>query len=308
MLNFEGQAGIVTGAGRGMGRAFALDLAKRGAAVVVNGRPPDQGGGGEIEAVAEEIVRAGGRAAIVHAAIDTPEGARRVVETAMAQFGAVDFVINNAGLMRNGPFETMALADLEAVLAVHLAGTFFIGQSAFAAMRAKGYGRIVNVSSTTALVAMPGLSNYAAAKGGILGLTRAMAAECRPHGILVNTLVPSALGKMQASSPIPGFQDRFGALRETLRPRMAAETVTPLATYLASAACDRNGDVWTACAGRFARVATVFARGWIAPDADRVAAEDIASHVDEIADIGAGFEPANLEDIYQDIIDRLPRS
>lgn len=308
MVDFTGQAGIVTGAGRGMGRAFALDLAKRGAAVVVNGRSPRDGGGGEVEAVADEIVRAGGRAVVVYASVGTAEGGREVVETALARFGSVDFVINNAGVMRNGSFETLAPADLDAVLAVHLAGAFFVGQPAFAAMRAQGRGRIVNVSSTTALIAMPGLSNYAAAKGGILALTRAMAAEGGAHGIGVNALVPSALGKMQASSPIPGFQERFGTQRETLRPRMAAETVVPLATYLASPACDRNGEIWTACAGRFARVATLFARGWIAADADQVTAEDIAAHIGEIADMTGGFEPSNLEDIYQDIIDRLPRS
>lgn len=308
MLDFQGRVGIVTGAGRGMGRGFALDLARRGAAVVVNGRPPREGGAGEVEAVADEIGRSGGRAAVVYASIETVAGGRQVVDTALDRFGSLDFVINNAGVMRNGAFETLPPADLDTVLGIHLAGAFFVGQPAYAAMRTQGYGRIVNVSSTTALIGMPGLSNYAAAKGGILALTRAMAAEGAANGIYVNALVPSALGKMQASSPIPGFQERFGTLRETLRPRMAAETVVPLATYLASEACDRNGEIWTACAGRFARVATLFARGWIAADADRVTAEDIAEHVAEIADMTDGFEPSSLEDIYQDIINRLPRS
>lgn len=308
MLDFEGQAGIVTGAGRGMGRGFALELARRGAAVVVNGRPPEEGGAGEVEAVAEEIRRAGGRATVVYSSIETATGGRQVVDVALDRFGSLDFVINNAGVMRNGAFEALTPSDFVTVLDVHLAGAFFVGQPAYAAMRTQGYGRIVNVSSTTALVGMPGLSNYAAAKGGILALTRAMAAEGAKLGIHVNALVPSALGKMQASSPIPGFQERFGTLRETLRPRMAAETVVPLATYLASEACDRNGEIWTACAGRFARVATLFARGWIATDADQVTAEDIAAHIGEIADMTDGFEPSSLEDIYQDIIDRLPRS
>lgn len=308
MLDFQGRVGIVTGAGRGMGRSFALDLARRGAAVVVNGRPPGEGGAGEVEVVADEIVKAGGRAVVVYASIETAAGGRQVVDTALDRFGSLDFVINNAGVMRNGAFETLAPADLETVLAVHLAGAFFVGQPAYTAMRTQGYGRIVNVSSTTALIGMAGLSNYAAAKGGILALTRAMAAEGAAHNIHVNALVPSALGKMQASSPIPGFQERFGALRETLRPRMAAETVVPLATYLASEACERNGEIWTACAGRFARVATLFARGWVAGDADRVTAEDIAAHIGEIADITDGFEPSSLEDIYQNIIDRLPGS
>jgi NAD(P)-dependent dehydrogenase (short-subunit alcohol dehydrogenase family) len=307
-IDFNGQAGIVSGAGRGMGRAFALDLARRGAAVVVNGRPPDQGGGGEVEAVAEEIVRSGGRAVLVYKSIDNPDAADALIGVALGQFGSVDFVINNAGILRNGTYDALSPRDLDNVLDVHLRGTFFLGQRAFAAMKARGYGRIVNVSSTTALVGIPGLANYAAAKGGVLGLTRAMAAEGVAHGIAVNALVPSALGKMQAQSPIPGFAARFDAMRETLRPRMAPESVAPLATFLASSACERNGEIWTACAGRFARVATCFAQGWMAPDADAVTAEDIADHIAEIAAIEGGAEPTSLDDIYRDIIERLPRS
>lgn len=307
-IHFNGQAGIVTGAGRGMGRAFALDLARRGAAVVVNGRPPDEGGGGEVEAVADEIHREGGRALLVYRSVDGPEGANALVDQALDCFGSVDFVINNAGILRNDTFETLSQEDLGAVLDVHLSGSFFLGQRAFRAMKANGYGRIVNVSSTTALVGMAGLANYAAAKGGILALTRAMAAEGAEHGILVNALVPSALGKMQAQNPIRGFADRFGAMRETLRPRMAPETVAPLATYLASRACERSGEIWTACAGRFARVATCFARGWVAPDADAVSAEDIADNIALIAAVDDGFEPTTLDDIYRDIITRLPSS
>ncbi len=307
-IDFQGQAGIITGAGRGMGRAFALDLARRGAAVVVNGRPPSEGGGGEVEAVAGEINRAGGRALLVYQSVDGPDGADALVDAALELLGSVDFVINNAGILRNDAFESLSPQDFGAVLDVHLAGSFFLGQRAFRAMMAKGYGRIVNVSSTTALVGMPGLANYAAAKGGILALTRAMAAEGASHGILVNALVPSALGKMQAQNPIPGFADRFGAMRETLRPRMAPETVAPLATYLASRACERSGEIWTACAGRFARIATCFAHGWLAPDADAVSAEDIAANIAQIAAVDGGFEPATLDDIYRDIIARLPRS
>jgi NAD(P)-dependent dehydrogenase (short-subunit alcohol dehydrogenase family) len=307
-IDFQGQAGIITGAGRGMGRAFALDLARRGAAVVVNGRPPSEGGGGEVEAVAEEIDRAGGRALLVYQSVNGPDGADALVDAALEHLGSVDFVINNAGILRNDAFESLSPQDFGAVLDVHLAGSFFLGQRAFRSMMAKGYGRIVNVSSTTALVGMPGLANYAAAKGGILALTRAMAAEGASHGILVNALVPSALGKMQAQSPIPGFADRFGAMRETLRPRMAPETVAPLTTYLASRACERSGEIWTACAGRFARIATCFAQGWVAPDANAVSAEDIAANIAQIAAVDGGFEPTTLDDIYRDIIQRLPRS
>lgn len=307
-IDFAGQAGIVTGAGRGMGRAFALDLARRGARLILNGRPREEGGACEIEDVAAEIGRAGGQVHIVYASVDGRYGADRVADAALERFGSIDFLINNAGILRNGPFEALSPTDFEEVLKVHLAGSFFLGQRAFVAMKEKEYGRIVNVSSTTALVEVSGLANYAAAKGGVLGLTRAMAIEGGSHGIKVNALVPSAIGQMQAASPIPGFAERFGNLRERLWPRMAPNTVTPLAVYLASLPCERNGEIWTACAGRFARVAVCFASGWVASDPDSVAAEDIAENIGLIASLDGGFEPRELDDIYRDIIERLPRS
>ncbi len=305
-IDFEGKFGIVTGAGRGMGRGFALDLARRGAGVVVNGRPLGEGGSGEAEAVADEINSAGGRAILVYASVENREGVDALVDAALDNFGSLDFVINNAGILQNGAFEDLSARDIEIIANVHLFGSFYLGQRAFKAMKAKGYGRIVNVSSTTALVGIPGLANYAAAKGGILGLTRAMAAEGAAHGIKVNALVPSAQGKMQAKQPIPGFAEKFDSVRGQLQSRMAPESVVPLAVYLASHDCERNGEIWTACAGRFARIATCFGSGWIAPDAYAVSAEDIGDHLDQIAAMDNCFEPANLDDIYRDIVGRLP--
>jgi len=305
-IDFEGKFGIVTGAGRGMGRGFALDLARRGAGVVVNGRPPGEGGSGEAEAVTEEIRSAGGRAVLVYTSVESREGVDSLVDAALDNFGSLDFVINNAGILKNGSFEDLPDHDIEIIANVHLFGSFYLGQRAFKVMKSKGYGRIVNVSSTTALVGIPGLANYAAAKGGILGLTHAMAAEGAEYGIKVNALVPSAQGKMQAKQPIPGFAEKFDSLRDKLQSRLAPESVVPLAVYLASQDCERNGEIWTACAGRFARIATCFGSGWVAPDAYAVSAEDIGDNLDRIAAIDDCFEPANLEDIYRDIVRRLP--
>jgi len=307
-IDFEGKFGIVTGAGRGMGRGFAVDLARRGAGVIVNGRSVAEGGSGEVEAVADEINNAGGKAVVVSTSVESRKGADMIADAAMDHFGSIDFVINNAGILRPGPFEDLSDEDIEVIFNVHLAGTFFLGQRAFKAMKAKNYGRIVNVSSTNAIVGMAGQTNYAAAKGGVLGLTKAMAAEGAASGINVNALLPSAFGQMQAKRPIPGFAANLGALREILRPRLEPGTVVPMGVYLASNACERSGDVWTACAGRFARLATCFAQGWVAPDADAVTAEDIDANITEIAAIGDVFEPRTTEDIYRNIIERLPEA
>jgi len=307
-IRFDGQVAIVTGAGRGLGRAFALDLARRGASVVVNGRPVAEGGGGEVEAAVADISAAGGVALANYASVDTQEGGQSIVDAAIERFGRVDVLINNAGFLRNGAFEELERADIDAVLSVHLLGAFHVGQPAFRRMKAQGYGRIVNMTSTTALIALPGLSNYAAAKGGVSALTRAMAAEGVASGVFTNAVAPSAIGKMQAQSTIPGFKEAFQGLREKLWPRMQPKTVAPLVTYLASSACQENGASYVACAGRFARVGMMFARGWIAPDAEAATAEDIQANIAVISEVASGFEPRTLADIYSDIIERLPRS
>ncbi len=285
-----------------------MDLAKRGACVVVNGRARSDGGAGEIDAVVDEINRAGGTALACYANVDTPEGGEAIVNAALERSGRVDVLVNNAGFLRNGAFDHLARRDIDAVFGVHLLGVFHVSQPAFRIMREQKYGRIVNITSTTGLIGLPGLSNYAAAKGGVLALTRAMAAEGEGAGIYTNAVAPSAIGKMQAQSPIPGFKEAFAGLREKLWPRMAPETVAPLVTFLASGASRLNGQAFVACAGRFARVGLVFSKGWIAPDADAASAEDVAANYETIADLSTGFEPQSLADIYEDIIERLPRS
>lgn len=306
LVRFDGQAAIVTGAGRGLGRAFALDLAKRGARVVVNGRPSEQGGSGHVEATVADIQAAGGTATPCYASVETPEGGKAIVERCLKEFGRVDVLVNNAGFLCNGDFEELSRSDIDAVLRVHLLGTFHLAQPAFRAMRARRYGRIVNISSTTGLVGIAGLANYAAAKGAVLALTRAMAVEGATAGILTNALIPSAAGKMQAQSTIPGFKDTYGSMREKLWPRMDPSTVAPIATYLASIQCRANGAAFVACAGRFARVGLSLGRGWIAPDAAAATAEDIVANIEAIDDLSDAWEPKSLTDIYQDIIQRLP--
>ena len=159
---FEDRVAIVTGAGRGLGRAYALELARQGAAVVVNDV-------GDPAAVVDEIAAEGGRAVASHDSVATPAGGQAIVQRALDAFGTVDAVINNAGIVRDRTFAKLDLADLEAVLDVHLRGAFHVSQPAFRVMKERGYGRLLFVTSGSGLFGNFGQANYAAAKMGLVG-------------------------------------------------------------------------------------------------------------------------------------------
>src|SRR5688572_27426484 len=182
---FDGRVAIVTGAGRGLGRAYALELARQGASVVVN----DIGGAG---AVVDEIVAAGGRAVASGDSVSTPEGGQAIVDRALDAFGAVDAVLNNAGIVRDRSFAKLERPDLEAVLDVHLRGAFHVSQPAFRAMKERGYGRLLFITSGSGLFGNFGQANYAAAKMGLVGLTRTVAIEGARYGIAANAIAPLA--------------------------------------------------------------------------------------------------------------------
>ena len=188
-LGFDGKVAIVTGAGGGLGRQHALLLASRGARVVVN----DLGGSvsgvgadaGPAEAVASEIRSAGGEAVADGHSVSSPEGGEAVVQTALDMFGRVDIVVNNAGILRDKTFHNLTPDLLEPVLDVHLKGAFYVTRPAWIRMREQGYGRVVNTSSNSGILGNFGQSNYGAAKMGLVGFTRVLAAEGAKHNIRV---------------------------------------------------------------------------------------------------------------------------
>ena len=293
MVDLSGQVVIVTGAGRGIGRGHALLLGGRGACVVVN-----DVAGEHAAAVAAEIEKDGGRAAVSAHSVADPAGCRAIVGLAMAAFGTVDAVVNNAGFMRNAAFEDQTTDTLEAQLGVHVAGPFFLTQAAWPVMRAKGYGRVVMTSSAGGLFATGGQANYAAAKAAVYGLTRALAVEGREHGIGVNAVLPHASTEIRMHDPAlatdPGRADaerRWAAghggrfrpgLREALGAARLPEAVAPLVAFLASPACAQTGEAYAAGCGRFARVFVGEGLGWTAPDAAAVDPDDVAAHLDAI--------------------------
>jgi NAD(P)-dependent dehydrogenase (short-subunit alcohol dehydrogenase family) len=309
VVDLSGHVVIVTGAGRGLGRAHARLLGGRGASVVVNDLAQDHAA-----AVAAEIEKDGGTAVASSHSVADPAGGRAIVEEAVAAFGTVDAVVNNAGFLRNGDFEEQTPATLAAQLDVHLAGPFFLTPAAWPVMRAKGYGRVVMTSSAGGLFAMGGQANYAAAKAAVYGLTKALAFEGRDHGIGVNAVLPHANTEIRVHDPAlaadperAAAEQRWAAkhtghfkpgLREALRPARLAEAVAPLVAFLASPACRQTGEAYAAGCGRFARVFVGESAGWSAADPAAVDPDDVASHLDAIR---ATDDYRIPEDLYAEI-------
>jgi NAD(P)-dependent dehydrogenase (short-subunit alcohol dehydrogenase family) len=284
-ISFEGQVVIVTGAGQGLGRAYALDLGRRGAAVVVN----DVGGpAGEpsaaAEAVVAEITAAGGKAVASHDTVATPEGGAAIVNRAVAAFGTVDAVIHNAGVWRHKLFEEMTPDQLDPVLDVHLRGAFFVARPAWSIMKAKRYGRIVLTSSSAGAFGRTSGTNYCSAKAAMLGLGRAMSIEGGEFGIHTNCILPVApftkLKQGLAPAALVGHLTSAGLSDKDADP----EYVAPIVVYLASKACTVNGEAFSAGGRRFGRVFLGVSEGWVGPAGAPAAAEDIEAHLDEIED------------------------
>jgi NAD(P)-dependent dehydrogenase (short-subunit alcohol dehydrogenase family) len=277
---FSDQVAIITGAARGLGRCYALDLAGRGAAVVVN----DLAGRGA-DGVVASITEAGGRAIAAEHDISDPEGAQQVVADALAAYGRLDVLVNNAGMLRNGRFDELSADRIRDIFAVHLAGAFFVTQPAFRAMREAGYGRIVNISSNTSF-GMAGLVNYAAAKAGVLGFTTSLAIEGRPHGIGVNSVMPNGATTIMDDEPIPGFEEdtQFASAFEGVAHHFEPERTAALVTFLASSKCMASGQHFSSLGGRYARVFYGVTEGWLGPDSIATA-EAVGDHFSEISDL-----------------------
>jgi NAD(P)-dependent dehydrogenase (short-subunit alcohol dehydrogenase family) len=266
----EGKVAIVTGAGNGIGRAHALLFAKEGAKVVVNDVEESAA-----EKVAAEIRAAGGQASASHESVATAEGAAGIVKTAVDAFGRVDVLVNNAGILRDKTFLKMEEASFDAVVAVHLKGTFLVSQAAVKQMVAQGEGgRIVSTTSVSGMIGNFGQANYAAAKAGIYGLTRTMSIELQKHRITVNALAPIA--KTRMTEDLPMFQHG----REALTP----DHIAPAALFLASSLCgDRTGYVLAAAGARMYAFKVVETAGKFKDDAAGVwAPQEIADNWDAI--------------------------
>ncbi len=300
---------IVTGAGRGLGRSYALDLASRGANVIVNDVAAD-----EADAVVAQIVAAGGQAAAVAASVSTPAGGASIVEAALDTFGSVDAVVNNAGFLRCGYFEELSQDDIDSVIDVHLRGAFHVTQPAWRQMVAAGYGRIVFTCSASGMFSNQGLANYAAAKAGLYGLTKALAFEGAAHGIGVNALLPNAATSIMATSPIPNFLELWdsmmppGITRASIpEERRQTHLVTPLVTFLASRQCAVSGEAYSSIGGHYARMFVGVSDGWLSPT-PAVTADDIEAHLAQIRDVTKHSVPNWLFDEWAGVAQQIQDS
>lgn len=246
-LRFDERVAIVTGAGQGLGRQHALELASRGARVVVNdlGGALDGSGSsaGPAASVVEEITKNGGEAVANTDNVATPEGASAIVATALDTYGRIDIIVNNAGILRDKSFKNMVPEEFDQVIAVHLRGSFLVTHAAWPHLREQGYGRIVMTSSPAGLFGNFGQANYSAAKMGLVGLTKTLAAEGAKYGIRVNAIAPLAWTRMTSDLFPPEFKDRLGV-----------ELVTPVVAWLAHESNESTGETYSVGGGRVARV------------------------------------------------------
>lgn len=301
-ISFEEQVVVVTGAGGGLGSAFAQEIARRGGAVVVNdlgGSVTGEGAGASREfadAVVDAIRAAGGRAVANYDSVAKPEGARRIVESAMDNFGRINSVIANAGNMRFGDFEDLSFEDLNSLLAVHVGGSWNIAQAAWPEMKRRGYGRVVFATSSGGTLGNAQLSAYGAAKGGVMGLMHGLAEAGEPHGILCNAFMPNAISRM--TSDIKPGELGENQWAETLGRYFAPAYTTGLVTFLASNACRTHHGIYSALGGRIGRAFIGIANGFTADEP--VDAETVAANWDLIRDDARGYEiPANNTDEWR---------
>ena len=287
-IRFDDRVAIITGAGGGLGKTYALEFAKRGAQVVVNdlgGKADGTGAGHNMaDVVVKEITEAGGTAVANYDSVATPEGGEAIVQTALDNFGKVDVVINNAGILRDKTFVKLSPEELSIVIDVHMKGAFFVSQPAFRSMKENGYGRFVFTASAAGIFGNFGQTNYGAAKMGLVGLSNVLAIEGAKYNIKSNVIAPIAKTRLT--------EQLLGGMADALDPHC----VTPLVTFLASEACEQTHDVYSVGGGKFARIFVGLAPGWSAGKAAVVNAEDVRDNLEQIRNPEGYIIPDSIAD------------
>lgn len=270
-LRFDNRVAVITGGGRGLGRAHALLLASRGCKIVVNDPGASMAGDvtdeGPAEALAAEIRAVGGEAIANTDSVATPEGGKAIIQSALDAFGRIDILIHSAGNVRRGSLSDLAYEDFTAVLDVHLKGAYHVVREAFPHMMAQKYGRIVLTSSINGLYGKSDNVTYAMCKAGFMGLSNTAAIEGQNHNVKSNLIVPAAVTRMSDGIDTSKF------------PPMEPEQVAPMVGYLCHEDCTASGEMYVAMGGRVARA-------WIAENAGvyqpEWSLEDVAERIDLI--------------------------
>lgn len=295
-IDFAGKTLVVTGAGRGLGRAYVLALAQRGASVVVNdygvdvdGKHPDDG---PAETVTQEIIAAGGKAVACFASVTTKAGADTIIRTALEHFGRIDVLINNAGIVSLSPFDAYPDGMFEQHLDIHVRGSWNMAQRAWGEMKKRRGGRIINTLSLAGYYGQANNSAYATCKAGLMGLTRSLALEGQVHGIIVNGFAPGGMTRMAT----PFVESLPPEQRETVSAMLSVNDPTALLLYLAHESCKTSGRFYSAMGGRVAQhqlmetIGLCTAPGTLTP-------ELIAQEQATIDNMDNGFAPESVDDV-----------
>ncbi|MBP7736974.1 MAG: SDR family NAD(P)-dependent oxidoreductase [Spirochaetes bacterium] len=291
-IRFDGRVAIVTGAGTGMGRQYALDLASRGAMVVVNDCGCDRHGEGSSESVAnrvaDEIRLLGGKAVAVFGDVSDASTGKALVETALDTFGSVDILVNNAGIILDHSFLKTTESEWDRIVGVHLKGAFLVTQPAFSVMRERGYGRIIMTTSGAGLYGNFGQANYGAAKMGLIGLMNVLELEGNRYNICINAIAPLATTRMTADL----IQGKFAEL-------MKPSCVTALGLYLVSEENNQTGCIYNAAGGWYSRTEIICGSGTIIGDGTGpVSPEDVKKNFGKINSLKGGKPLSCLQDSF----------
>jgi NAD(P)-dependent dehydrogenase (short-subunit alcohol dehydrogenase family) len=275
-LRFDNRVAVITGAGRGLGRAYALLLASKGAKVVVNDTGVSLKGDGVDVGPAQEVVQeirtAGGEAIASTDSVATPEGGKAIINAAIERYGRIDILIHNAGIVRRGSLKEITYEDFEKVLDVHLRGAFHVVRPAFPLMCKAGYGRVVLTSSINGLYGNRNVVNYSVAKAGIIALSNVTALEGAEEGVKCNVVLPGAVTRMAEGLDTSAY------------PPMDPELVAPVVGWLSHESCSITGEMLISMAGRAARAYVAESSGVYRPE---WTIEQVAEQIDAIRSTAA---------------------
>ena len=295
-IRFDDRVALITGAGKGLGRAYAKLLASRGAKVVVNNRRHDNDASSSADLVVAEIAAAGGEALGNYESVEQSGAGQRMVAATLERFGRLDILICNAGVAEGRTFRKQQDLDrFRRVFEINFFGSADVAHAAFKVMHAAGYGRIVFSTSGAGLYGQHGMPAYSSSKAALLGLMHALRLEGQSHDIVVNTISPLATTRMTA-----------GHFPQEVQSRMQPEHVAPVVGWFASEQCNTGGDVWITGGGYVRRAHTVEGIGLqLAPEGDPVTVESVAQNLAVIRDVGKAEPRDSASDGFEDLTGRL---